>query len=95
MLCTVPDLAHPVRWLEWAAAEITLLPTVQAAGTIWPSLGCYLTYLRISRQRHFVNWWYAAAARVGLMAVRRPARAERSPLRLFTFQRPGNCGAAS
>ena len=20
MLCTVPDLAHPVRWLEWAAA---------------------------------------------------------------------------
>ncbi len=23
MLCTVPDLAHPVRWLEWAAAAIS------------------------------------------------------------------------
>ena len=32
MLCTVPDLTHPVRWLEWAAAAITRLPAVQAAG---------------------------------------------------------------
>ena len=31
MLCTVPDLTHPVRWLEWAAAAIALLPAVQAA----------------------------------------------------------------
>ena len=95
MLCTVPDLTHPVRWLEWAAAAITLLPAVQAAGTIWSRLGRYLTYLRISRQRHSVSWWCAVAAQAGLVAVRRPTRAERSPLRLFTFQRPGSYGAAS
>ena len=95
VLCTVPDLAHPVRWLEWAAAAITRLPAVQAAGTIWPRLGRYLTYLRISRQRHSVSWWCAVAAQAGLVAIRRPARAERSPLRLFTFQRPGSYGAAS
>ncbi len=95
MLCTVPDLAHPVRWLEWAAAAITRLPAVQAAGTIWSRLGRYLTYLRISRQRHSAGWWCAVAARAGLVAVRRPARAERSPLRLFAFQRPGSYGAAS
>ena len=95
MLCTVPDLAHPVRWLEWAAGAISWLPAVQAAGTTWPRLGRYLTYLRISRQRHSAGWWCAVAAQAGLVAVRRPARAERSPLRLFTFQRPGRYGAAS
>jgi SAM-dependent methyltransferase len=95
MLCTVPDLTHPVRWLEWAAAAIALLPAVQAAGTIWSRLGRYLTYLRISRQRHCGSWWCAVAAQAGLVAVGRPARADRSPLRLFTFQRPGSYGAAS
>ena len=96
MLCTVPNLTHPVRWLEWAAAAIPLLPAVQAAaGTIWSRLGRYLTYLRISRKRHSVNWWCAVAAQAGLVAVRRPSRAERSPLWLFTFLRPGSYGAAS
>ncbi len=32
LLCTVPDLANPVRWLEWAAGTIARLPAVQAAG---------------------------------------------------------------
>ena len=95
MLCTVPDLAHPVRWLEWAAAAITRLPAVQAAGTIWCRLGRYVIYLQISRQRHSAGWWCAVAAQAGLVAVSRPARAERSPLRLFTFQRPASYGAAS
>ena len=94
-LCTVPDLAHPVRWLEWAAGTIARLPAVQAAGTTWPRLARYLTYLRISRQRRSAGWWHAVAAQAGLVAVRRPTRADRSPLRLFTFQRPGSYGAAS
>lgn len=95
MLCTVPDLTHPVRWLEWAAGAIARVPAVRAAGKGWPRLGRYLTYLRISRQRHSAGWWCAVAAQAGLVAVRRPARAERSPLRLFIFQRPGSYGAAS
>ena len=96
MLCTVPDLAHPVRWLEWAAAcDRPAASRSGCAGTIWSRLGRYLTYLRISRQRHSVSWWCAVAAQAGLVAVRRPTRAERSPLRLFTFQRPGSYGAAS
>ena len=95
MLCTVPDLAHPVRWLEWAAGVSARLPAVQAAGRAWPRLGHYLIYLRISRQRCSAGWWRAVAAQAGLVTVPRPARVERSPLRLFTFQRPGNDGAAS
>ena len=96
ILCTVPDLAHPVRWLEWAAGAIAHLPAVQAAGTIWSRLGRYLTYLRISRQRHSAGWWCAAAAQAGLVVVPRPTRAaERSPLRLFTFQRPNSHGTTS
>jgi SAM-dependent methyltransferase len=95
MLCTVPDLAHPVRWLEWAAAAIARLPAFQAAGTIWPRLGRYLTYLRISRQRRYAGWWRAVAAQAGLVTVPRPVRAELSPLRLLTFQRPVSHRAAS
>ena len=96
LLCTVPDLAHPVRWLEWAAAWLARLPAVQAAGTTWPRLGPYLTYLRISRQRRSTRWWGATAAHAGLVTVPRAARAaERSPLRLFIFQRPGSRGASS
>ncbi len=95
MLCTVPDLTHPVRWLEWAAGAVARTPAVQAAGEGWPRLGRYLTYLRISQQRRSARWWCAVAAQAGLVAVRRPTRAERSPLRLFAFQRPGSCGAAS
>ena len=36
MLCTVPDLAHPVRWLEWAAAASPGCHAVQAAGKAGP-----------------------------------------------------------
>jgi 2-polyprenyl-3-methyl-5-hydroxy-6-metoxy-1,4-benzoquinol methylase len=95
MLCTVPDLAHPVRWLEWAAGTIARLPAVQAAGAAWPRLGRYLTYLRISRQRRSAGWWRAVALQAGLVTVSFPGTAERSPLRLFTFQRPSSHQAAS
>lgn len=96
VLCTVPDSAHPVRWLEWLAGAVARLPLVRAAGEGWPRLGGYLTYLRISRQRRSAGWWCAAAAQAGLLTVPRPAKAAgRSPLRLFTFRRPDGPGGGS
>ena len=89
MLCTVPDPTHPVRWLEWLASLAAHTGAARAAGRRWPRLGRYLTYLRISRQRRPARWWSAAAAQVGLFTIPQPAgAAERSPLRLFTFERP-------
>lgn len=93
LLCTVPDLRHPVRWLEWAAAGATRVRPTRAAGRRWPRLGRYLTYLRISRQRRPVHWWYGAAAGAGLWPE--PGRAARfAPLRMLTFRRSGGPGEA-
>jgi len=90
MLCTVPDPAHPVRWLEWLAGAAARAPSVAAAGRHWPRLDRYLTYLQISRQRRRGGWWCAAAAQAGLVTVaNRLATVGYSPLRLLTFQRPG------
>ena len=93
MLCTVPDLAHPVRWLEWAAGAIARLPAVQAAGTIWPRLGRYLTYLRISRQRRSAGWWCAIAAETGLLSRSLPGRPRRKAFTAATvrFSADGQC----
>ncbi len=94
VLATVPDLTHPVRWLEGMVQLWTVLPGVQAAAAGWPRLNNYLTYLRISRQRHPADWWCLAAARAGLLTL--PVQqypAEHAPLRLFTFQRPTRDGA--
>jgi SAM-dependent methyltransferase len=89
VLCTVPDPTHPVRWLEWLAGPAARSPLARAAVGRWPRLDGYFTYLRISRQRHRAGWWCAAAARGGLLTVRRPAEtAARRPLRMFVFQRP-------
>ena len=89
MLCTVPDPAHPVRWLEWLAAFGVCIPGVRALARAWPRADRYLTYLRISRQRHPAGWWHTVAAQAGLLTVGRPTDAAApSPLRLFTFQRP-------
>ncbi len=91
VLCTVPDLTHPVRWLEWLAGLAARLPLARAVREEWPRLDDYLTYLRISRQRRSAAWWRAAAARVGLRTVPSPATAgERSPLRLLVFKRPSS-----
>ncbi len=91
MLCTVPDAAHPVRWLEWLAGAAARAPLVAAAGRRWPRLDRYLTYLQISRQRRRAGWWCAVAAQAGLVTVaNRVATVGSSPLRLFTFQRPGH-----
>lgn len=88
VLCTVPNLHHPIRWLEWLLGMVGRMPLVRLAGRGWPRLDRYLTYLRISRQRHSHRWWQAAATRVGLHGIRyRADSAERSTLRLLTFQR--------
>jgi ubiquinone/menaquinone biosynthesis C-methylase UbiE len=88
MLCTVPDPTHPVRWLEWLATRATRIRTVRTAGQNWPRLGRYLTYLKISQQRRPAGWWSASAAHAGLFTIPQPTGpAERSPLRLLSFQR--------
>ena len=91
LLCTVPDQAHPVRWLECPLGLAALTPVAAAAAGAWPRLGRYVTYLRISRQRRTARWWRATARTAGL----RPAplaglpRARR-PLRLLAFTLPAD-----
>ena len=90
LLCTVPDVTHPVRWMEWPLALAARTPVVGAARRGWPRIGSYLSYLRISRQRRRAGWWLAAAGHAGL----RPAPlssgpARRAPLRLLVFTRTG------
>jgi SAM-dependent methyltransferase len=93
VLCTVPDPRHPVRWMEWLLAVAARLPLVRLAGRRWPRLGGYLTYLRISRQRHRARWWRVTTAQADLRLTSRTAGgAGRSPLRLLAFQRPGPSG---
>ena len=90
-LCTVPDPAHPVRWMEQLAIPAARSPLGRAAAGRWPRLRLrqYVTYLQVSRQRRTVDWWGGVAALAGLSTVPRPAEdAERAPLRLLTFHRP-------
>jgi 2-polyprenyl-3-methyl-5-hydroxy-6-metoxy-1,4-benzoquinol methylase len=102
LLCTVPDLRHPVRWLERLAGLLVRLPVV--SGTVRRSSAWtqYVTYLQISRQRRPLRWWYSAAGLGGLYPVRlrpdrghlrllRPLRPLR-PLRLLALRRPARPG---
>jgi SAM-dependent methyltransferase len=88
--CTVPDLRHPARWAElpaWAAAR--LLGGVLAGAGRGGRVRRYLSYLRLSRQRHRPGWWRAAAARAGLdwpPETRAPGRP--AALRLLLLRRP-------
>jgi SAM-dependent methyltransferase len=99
VLCTVPDNAHPVRWLEWLVGLLGQVPQVRSAGRRWPLLGRYLVYLQVSRHRHSARWWHAIAATARLSPVpgaagqtRRPVR--RPPLRLHAFLRPDDLTGA-
>jgi SAM-dependent methyltransferase len=89
VLCTVPDQTHPVRWLERPLGWAARTAPARAAGSAWPRLGRYLTYLQISRQRRAVRWWHATAGQAGLrpgsLATRPPPR---GPLRTLVFSRP-------
>jgi SAM-dependent methyltransferase len=73
-VCTVPDLRHPARWLEWLARVAGRGRAGHALGQRWPRWEEYRTYLRASRQRHRARWWLAVARRAGLD----PALAQRA-----------------
>jgi len=97
VLCTVPDPSHPVRWLERLFVPAARWPVTTMARS-WPRLDGYLTYLRVSRNRHRARWWLAGAKRAGLLtatagiaADRATSAARHSPLRLITFARPTAC----
>jgi SAM-dependent methyltransferase len=99
LVCTVPDVTHPVRWLEWPlrlAASTSLATGVLGGGALASGASRrtaqYLAYLRASRQRRRVGWWYAAARRAGLEPVP-VARTPRAPLRLLVFFMPGSTRA--
>jgi SAM-dependent methyltransferase len=90
VLGTVPDMTHPVRWLEWPLGWTARTPLIRVAEGAWPRLRPYAAYLRVSRQRRRAHWWQSAAWRAGLRPDPGPSRpAPRAPLRLLTFTRPG------
>jgi SAM-dependent methyltransferase len=90
IVCTVPDPAHPLRWLEWLAALAPLNALASPTGSGWPRIRQYMCYLQTSRHRRSAEWWSAVAARAGLHTVEPLAEgAGRAPMRLLTFQRPG------
>jgi SAM-dependent methyltransferase len=91
LLCTVPDPAHPLRWLEWLARWVLRGSLARAVARCWPRMDRYLRYLGVSRHRRLADWWYATAAGEGLQAVTGTDLGERrrSPLRLLTFAKPG------
>jgi SAM-dependent methyltransferase len=88
LLFTVPDIRHPVRWLEWAASLPARMPLARSGHVPLPKLRGYLAYLRISRQRHLLRWWRATAESAGLHAAPALGVEHRpSTLRLLAFQR--------
>jgi SAM-dependent methyltransferase len=97
LVCTVPDVTHPVRWLEWPLRLVasTSLATAALAGgdpRRAAALRQYLAYLRASRQGRRAGWWRAAARRAGFEPVP-TARTSRAPLRLLVFVMPGGTRA--
>jgi SAM-dependent methyltransferase len=104
LLCTVPNLAHPVRWLEWPLRLAARAPLAPIARRAPRAAGQYLAYLRTSRQRRRLRWWLAAGGRAGLEPAAipppaveptapgapRPWGAPREPLRLLAFTRSGS-----
>jgi SAM-dependent methyltransferase len=95
LVCTVPNVAHPVRWLEWPLRLAARAPAASAAlaalapGPAGRRGRQYLTYLRISRQRRRVSWWHAAGSQAGLQPV--PMRRQpRQPLSLLVLALPGD-----
>lgn len=97
-VCTVPDLRHPARWLEWLAGTAGRGTAGHALGRRWPRWAAYRTYLCASRQRYRARWWLAVARRAGLD----PAPSHRAALvssggrcralRVLVLARPGGTG---
>ena len=104
LVCTVPDVTHPVRWLEWPlrlVAGTSLATVALAAGASRSALaggasrraGQYLAYLRASRQRRRTGWWCATARAAGLEPVRAGHAQPRAPLRMLIFVMSGGTRA--
>ena len=93
LVCTVPDVTHPVRWLEWPLRlAASTSPAIAAlAGRASRRAEQYVAYLRASRQRRRAGWWRATARRAGLEPVP-VAQAPRAPLRLLVFVMPDGTG---
>jgi SAM-dependent methyltransferase len=88
LLCTVPNVRHPVRWLEWLAALFASIPTPTWSMAGLPRLLAYRTYLKVSHHRHSLTWWHREAARAGLKSVpEKPGTPTNAPLRLLAFRR--------
>jgi SAM-dependent methyltransferase len=84
LVCTVPDLRHPVRWAEWLSRPAARFLRWPERSAKWQ---CYRRYLRTSRQRHGNRWWRHTARRAGLRGW--PAGHGRNrlrPLRLLCFR---------
>ncbi len=87
LLCTVPRVTHPVRWLEWPLCLAARSPLAGAAALAGDRAAQYLAYLRTSRQRHRVA--LVAGGGQGRGTGRRCTGqpAAREPLRLLAFTR--------
>ena len=88
LLCTVPDITHPVRWAEWPLALAARARLVPVAGSTWPRLWSYVCYLRVSRHRHQARWWAATGRQAGLEMAPMPGERPRAPLLMLAFTRP-------
>lgn len=88
LVCTVPNMTHPVRWLEWAGSRFAILPVFNGGRHHGVRLDRYLAYLRLSKQRHRSRWWSELASSHGLMtSFGKNDTPAWSPLRLLVFQR--------
>lgn len=98
LVCTVPDLTHPVRWLEWPLWLAARTPLARLGQRAPGRAGPYVAYLRTSGQRRRVRWWHAAGRRAGLAPAvlpSAPPTASREPLRLLVFTRPASASGHS
>ena len=89
LLCTVPDMSHPVRWGESPLRLVAGITQFRSlCGGVWPRLGSHLTYLRLSRQRRSVHWWQAKGRHAGFELVPLANGAvSRARLRMLVFIR--------
>jgi SAM-dependent methyltransferase len=85
VLYTVPDLRHPVRWVEWCAQRLAGVTGGLSGDGRRSRWNGYHAYLRASLQRHRVGWWLAASRQAGLGSVPLQADGALSPLRLLVF----------
>jgi SAM-dependent methyltransferase len=91
VLYTVPDLRHPIRWVEWPAQRLARVMAVPSRGGRRSPWQGYYAYLRASAQRHRLRWWLAASGRASLRPLPCSADGARSALRLLAFRRADEC----